>query len=144
LRALESHIGDRSKNYKTYYADLYAPDAPGWKSAQAALLQLRDVCAANGIELQVVLLPELHSLQDYAFADQHAKVLSYLRSIGVPVLDVAPFFKDETDPMRLWVASDDAHPNALANRLIAEYAADFIAARRGNVSPPPAADRPSS
>ena len=100
-------------------------------ATQAALRQLRDVCAENGIELQVVLLPELHELQDYPFANEHAVVASYLRSIGVPVLDLAADFKDETDPMRLWVAPDDAHPNALANQLIADHAEDFIAQRTG-------------
>ena len=132
LHALESNLGDRNNYYRTYYADLYRPDAPGWKKAQAALQQLRDVCAANGIALQVVLLPELHSLREYPFSNEHAVVATYLRSIGVPVLDLAPKFTDQAEPMRLWVAPDDAHPNALAHKLIAEKAEDFIAER-----PPP-------
>lgn len=129
LHALESNLGDRGEFYRTYYADLYRPDAPGWKNAQAALRQLRDVCAANGIALQVVLLPELHSLQEYPFSNEHAVVTNYLRSIGVPVLDLAPRFTDQGQPMQLWVAPDDAHPNALAHKLIAEKAEDFIADR---------------
>jgi lysophospholipase L1-like esterase len=129
LHALESNLGDRHNYYRTYYADLYRPDAPGWKKAQAALRQLRDVCAANGIELQVVLLPELHSLREYPFSNEHAVVTNYLRSIDVPVLDLAPQFTDQVEPMRLWVAPDDAHPNALAHKLIAERAEDFIAQR---------------
>lgn len=130
LHALESNLGDRNNFYRTYYADLYRPDAPGWKRAQTALRQLRDICAANGIELQVVLLPELHSLQQYPFSNEHAVVTNYLSSIGVPVLDLAPQFADQSEPMGLWVAPDDAHPNALAHKLIAERAEDFIAQRR--------------
>lgn len=129
LHALESNLGDRANYYRTYYADLYRPDAPGWKRAQAALRRLRDVCAANGIALQVVLLPELHALREYPFANEHAVVTNYLRDIGVPVLDLAPRFTDQADPLRLWVASDDAHPNALAHQLIAERAEEFIAER---------------
>jgi hypothetical protein len=129
LHALESNLGDRHSNYRTYYADLYQPDAPGWQRTQAALVRLRDVCAERGIELQVVVLPELHELQRYPFENEHAAVVSYLRSIGVSVLDLTPRFKDETNPIRLWVAPDDAHPNALAHELIAKYALDFLAER---------------
>lgn len=129
LHALESNLGDRQNNYRTYYADLYHPDAPGWQRARAALQRLRDVCVEHGIELQVVVLPELHELQHYPFEKEHMAVVSFLRSIGVSVLDLTPLFKDETDPMRLWVAPDDAHPNALAHDLIARYALDFLAQR---------------
>jgi lysophospholipase L1-like esterase len=129
LHALESHLGGRQNNYRTYYADLYQPEAPGWQRARAALLRLRDVCAERGIELQVVVLPELHELQAYPFKKEHEAVVSYLRGIGVPVLDLTPMFNNETDPMRLWVAPDDAHPNAVAHELIAKYALDFLSQR---------------
>lgn len=129
LHALESNLGDRGSFYRTYYADLYRPDAPGWQRAQAALRQLRDVCAERGIALQVVLLPELHSLVEYPFSNEHQVVADYLRSIGVEVLDLAPQFRDQTRPMELWVAPDDAHPNARAHELIAKHAEEFIAKR---------------
>lgn len=130
LHALESHLGGRQNNYRTYYADLYHPDAPGWQRTRAALQRLRDVCAEHGIELQVVVLPELHELQHYPFEKEHAAVVSFLQSIGVSVLDLTPMFKNETDPMRLWVAPDDAHPNAIAHDLIAQYALNFLAQRK--------------
>lgn len=130
LHALESNLGDWQNNYQTYYADLYRDDARGWKNARAALVRLRDLCAENGIELQVVLLPELHDLRRYPFEKEHTAVVGFLRSIDVPVLDLAPLLKGQADPMRLWVAPDDAHPNAFAHGLIAEHAVEFLAKRK--------------
>ena len=46
---------------------------------------------------------------------------------GIPNLDLAPRFAGETNPQRLWVAPDDAHPNAVAHRRIADYSFAFIA-----------------
>ena len=130
LHAVTFDLGDGSRGYKGYYTNLYEPGAPGWARAQAALLQLKQVCAENGIELQVVLIPELHTLQDYPFAAEHKLVTDFLRSNDIAVLDLAPLFDDQTEPRRLWVADDDAHANALGHRLIAERSLDFIAQRK--------------
>jgi len=127
IHALLSDYGDEIHNYKGYYADLYRPDSPGWKTARNAFLQLRDICRGRGIELQVVLIPDLHELREYPFADEHRLISGFLRDNGIPVLDLAPLFKDYPQPTQLWVSADDAHANALGHELIATYALDFIA-----------------
>ena len=50
----------------------------------------------RGIELQVVLLPELHDLVDYPLGAQYAKVLDFLRQNDIRALDLAPFFRNGT------------------------------------------------
>lgn len=116
-----------AQSYETFYSDLYRDDQPGWINTRKAFLEIRDVTRERGIELQVVLLPELHDLVDYPLGAQYAVVLEFLRQNDIEALDLAPFFRDETDPHRLWVALDDAHPNAYAHARIAEYSLDFIA-----------------
>jgi lysophospholipase L1-like esterase len=115
-----------SQSYIDYYKSLYADDAPGWQATREALELLRDTCAREGIRLQVVLLPELHQLEDYTFEREHRLVTEYLESLEIATLDLAPHFAGETDPPRLWVALDDAHPNAAAHGLIADYSESFI------------------
>ena len=78
------------------------------------------------IELHVVLLPELHDPQNYPFAAEHAKLTDFLEQNGISHLDLAPAFEDVADPFSLWVALDDAHPNALAHRRIAEAALPLL------------------
>lgn len=116
-----------TKDYGRYYSSLYLEDSKGWIHTQKAFLLLKRVCRENNIKLQVVFLPELHVLRDYPFKKEHAAVSGFLEGEQIDHLDLTPFFSEETNPVRLWVARDDAHPNALAHRLIAEYAIHFIA-----------------
>ena len=96
---------------------------------QQAFLEIRDVCEKNGIELQVVMLPELHDLVDYPFGEVYSKVAAFLRANEIEVLDLTPFFLGIEDAGSLWVASDDAHPNELAHAMIAEYAHSYVKMR---------------
>ena len=117
-----------SRNFRAYYQALYAFDQPGWRQAKEALLLLKTVCAHRQIKLQVVILPELHQLQPYTFQEEHALIKTFLLEQNIDFLDVAPSFSKEIHPERLWVARDDAHPNAAAHRLIAEAVRDFVIA----------------
>jgi hypothetical protein len=125
-RSLLTNIG-RERSFREYYASLYSDQQPGWVAEQMALLELRDACSGKGIRLRVVLLPELHELEPYPFAPEHAKIMSFLRSNGIEARDLATWFAAEKEPTRLWVAPDDAHPNAIAHALIARYSLDFVA-----------------
>lgn len=116
-----------SGSFREYYAQLYRDGAPGWEAMKAAFRKLKDICSAEGIALRVVLLPELHNPADYPFTKEHQKVTGFLNELDIPNLDLAPHFASEPDPLKLWVALDDAHPNATAHRMIAEHAVDFIA-----------------
>jgi len=92
---------DPSAGYREYYARLYRGDAPGWREAQAALMELQRTCREHGIALQVVLLPELHDLEDYTFSEEHALVMGFLRDHGIAALDLAPLFAGEAEPTTL-------------------------------------------
>jgi lysophospholipase L1-like esterase len=114
------------RSFEAYYTALYDEDRPGWRRAREAFARARDACRERGIGLSVVLLPELHDPARHPFAAQHAKVSAVLDALGIPFLDLAPRFREERDPQRLWVAVDDAHPNALAHARIAEYVLPFL------------------
>ena len=118
---------DPSRNFVSYYRRLYLPNQPGWNRLKESFLTLKTICDTNRISLQVVLLPELHSLKEYPFQKEHDQVKSFLREHQIAHLDLAPFFKGEMNPERLWVTRDDAHPNVLGHRLIADYSFDFLA-----------------
>jgi len=53
--------------------------------------------------------------------------MDFLRANGIRALDLAPAFANEGDTHSLWVSLDDAHPNARAHRLIADYSLNFLA-----------------
>jgi lysophospholipase L1-like esterase len=125
-KALAERLSE-ARGFQAYYSALYRDGQPGWARSQAALLELQRICREHDLQLQVVLLPELHELQDYPFAKEHGLITDFLRENEIPALDLAPSFHDERNPTTLWVAIDDAHPNAEAHRRIAEYSLEFIA-----------------
>jgi lysophospholipase L1-like esterase len=118
----------QGRSYLDYYQGLYAADAAGWQREQEAFALLQGSCADRGIGLKVVLLPELHELRPYPFDDVHQQVRSALEEHGVPVLDLRAALADSgEDPAALWVAPDDAHPNAQGHQLIAKACLEFLA-----------------
>jgi len=117
---ISNHVQDQ--RYDWYYAQLYKEDQSGWKHAQQAFLQLKEICQKNSIKLQVIMLPELHKLDDYPFKKEYTMVLSFLKRNGIEAFDLTPYFSSYKNGRVLWVANDDAHPNAKAHRLIAQYA----------------------
>lgn len=119
------------KSFKEYYSDLYKDDNPGFLNARKAFLQLKKICEKNNIELQVVILPELHMINDYPFKREHALVKNFLAANKIGCLDLQPYFKNIENPIDLWVSYDDAHPNKTGHKLIAEYSLDFISKRKG-------------
>ena len=82
--------------------------------------QLIDLCRERGIELRILMIPELHSLaEDYPFESVHAQVQEIGGANGVPVIEVRQTMGG-VEPRALWVSPGDAHPNALAHQLIAK------------------------
>lgn len=119
-----------SKSFKDYYSSLYEEGAPGWSSSKAALLELEQTCLEQGIELQVVLLPELHDTKNEIFAGVYGALSAFLAQNAIDHVDLSGLFRDQENPIDLWVSLDDAHPNAIAHRGIANAVAEFVA-RRG-------------
>lgn len=117
------------KTFKEYYADLYRDDQQGWIETRDSFLELARVCREGNIELRVVILPELHNLVEYTFSAEHELLTRFLEANGIEALDLAPMMSDQTDPHALWVALDDAHPNARAHLLIADHSEAFINTR---------------
>ncbi len=112
LDSLTRQFG-QSPDWKRYYRDLYAPDAPGWAQTQKAISGFADAARDLGARLVVFHLPELRELKPYPFDDVTSKVRSVVESRGVTFVDLLPAVED-ADPASLWVTVPDPHPNAKA------------------------------
>jgi len=120
-------INMESKNFKSYYAGLYEADREGWRNATNAFLKLKSECEKLNIRLQVVLLPELHDVKHTLFNKEYDLIGSFFNEHNIEYLNLMSLFSDYNDPPKLWVASDDAHPNKLAHQIIAQASIDFLA-----------------
>ncbi|MGI9308305.1 MAG: SGNH/GDSL hydrolase family protein [Gammaproteobacteria bacterium] len=126
VRGLMSRMGDSSETFESFYAGLYEDDQPGFLATRESFLELKEICAERNIQLQVILLPELHNLVDYPFVEQYKKVSDFLAANSIDAIDLTADFQGYENPQELWVAPDDAHPNALAHGMIAEYSQAFV------------------
>lgn len=115
-----------SKSFKEYYESLYDEDQQGWINSRTAIIQLRDICKSKGIELQVVLLPELHDVNNEIFANVYDNLSLFLEENDIDYLNLAKLFENHPNQLELWVSYDDAHPNDVAHRKIAESSLEFI------------------
>ena len=120
-----------SKSFQEYYESLYDEDQQGWINARKAIIQLRDICESKGIEFQVVLLPELHDVNNEIFANVYEKLALFLAENNIDYLNLAKLFENHPDQIQLWVSYDDAHPNNIAHKKIAESTLGFIS-NKGN------------
>lgn len=109
---LVRRIGGHGGDYREYYRGLYRPEQPAWQAVREALAHLAATCQARDLPLLVAVIPELHQpAEQYPFQEVHRAVLDQARSLGVPAVDLLPATAG-ADVRSLWVAPDDAHPNA--------------------------------
>jgi len=115
-----------SKSFQEYYESLYEDDQQGWINARKAMIQLKGICERKGIEFQVVLLPELHDVNNEIFANVYNNLALFLEENNIDYLNLAKLFENYPNQIELWVSYDDAHPNNIAHRKIAESSVEFI------------------
>ena len=64
-------------------------------------------------------VPDMRSLDNYAFKKEHAKVNAILKRNDITHTDLLDIFPKNMAPKFYWVAKDDPHPNEKANAIIA-------------------------
>lgn len=116
----------QSNSFKDYYSALYAEGQPGWENAKEAILNLKELSQKEGFQFQVVLLPELHDTKNQIFGDIYNKISSFLAKNDIDYISLGKLFENQDNEIELWVNYDDAHPNDVANRKIADTLTDFV------------------
>lgn len=117
-------------------------DVKGWERTEALLLRARDLCAAAGVELRVVVLPSevqvcaraLRELlqvtglraEDLELEAPQRRVLAICQQLGVPALDVLSLLR-ETDARERVFYMANTHMNEVGNRVVAERVAEWLA-----------------
>jgi lysophospholipase L1-like esterase len=113
------------------YESDYRPDA-AWDGARAALGHMQARCAAAGVPLLVVVMPDFTQPfgDDYPFHGIHERVVTAAAAAGSRTLDLLPAFAGR-DARALRVRGD-GHPDAEGQRLLGEGIAPAVAALLGH------------
>jgi lysophospholipase L1-like esterase len=112
-----------------YYLGLYKPDAPGWSDVQKAIDDIRYTCAERGIKFGILLQPDLHDLHPESPQAKALKAAElFFRGQKIPChhTSEALMAASKGVAQNLWVAPDDAHPNALGHRTMGVELAAFL------------------
>lgn len=115
-----------SNSFKDYYSALYTEGQPGWENAKDAILQLKELSQKEGFKLQVVLLPELHDTKNQIFGHIYDKISNFLAKNNIDYINLGKLFEDQDNEIGLWVSYDDAHPNNVADKKIADALTEYI------------------
>ncbi|MGH7900881.1 MAG: hypothetical protein ACRENZ_04015, partial [Thermodesulfobacteriota bacterium] len=75
------------------------------------------------------LLPELHDVNNEIFGNVSNKLSLFLEENKIDYLNLTKLIEHYPNQLELWVSYDDANPNYIAHRQIAEPTVDFIADR---------------
>ncbi len=111
-----------------HYRASYDDADPRWLRVKGSLQRISDLSRSSGTPVVSFVHPILFRLgESYPFADLHSKVLAAAREAGLPAHDLTDAFEG-MDSGTLWVHPSDQHPNEIAHRLAAEYAAPQVAA----------------
>lgn len=114
-------------DWRAYYDGLYGADRPGWRQTQETLQRFAQICRERKLRCLVANYPELRHLAPYPFAPIERLVRDAVEKTGLPYLDLLPALSG-LEPSSLWVTPEDAHPNANANRPVADRIAEAVAA----------------
>lgn len=105
----------------------YEPHGTRWQQTAGYMAQMVRSAQTHSVKPLLFVHPTLnYSFQKYPLNALHQQVLDAARNAGFTAYDLLPAFEKQ-DAVALRVHASDAHPNEIAHRLAAEYAADKIA-----------------
>lgn len=112
---------------RAWYAELYGErNREGWARTRASIERMHRVMRLRGGHFLMATWPVLAHLDGgYPFAGIHQTVGRFSHASGIAWVDLLPMLAGRTSDA-LWVHPQDAHPNELAHRLVAEALAPAV------------------
>lgn len=115
------------KQYNASNRQPYATDSEQWKTVQAELRRVRDLCKAHGVGFCMVLHPTLMREGDHlASYEAYLHVQAFCEQERIPCLDLEPALLP-LPVEELWVGPLNMHPSAELNRVSAWTIGRFLA-----------------
>jgi hypothetical protein len=119
------------KDLFTFYKDLYVDDSQPWKQTQQEIAEMRDLTAKDGVPFLIMIIPDIHDLSPGSpYQPLYAKMETTFKGLGIPTVNTFDGFQHEfgDDVTKLWIQSDDPHPNAKGHQLMADILYRYLIA----------------
>jgi lysophospholipase L1-like esterase len=128
IGSLKRKMHGRRSSMAAWYEQLFercVKDHEGWIASKTALREIADLCRQENIRFVVVIYPFMIELEDYKGKAAHQKIKATAEALGVPALDLLPFFEGRSGE-EFWITYSDNHPNRKAHEIAVSAAAPFI------------------
>lgn len=118
-----------NNGYTGYVHELYKEDFEGRKLMESSLNGIIDLAKKNNITVIVIVLPQFFGdFKNYEFTEVFQAVNSITSKKGVLSIDMVQYFKGY-EIKDLIISFEDAHPNKLGHRIIADVLHDTLTSR---------------
>jgi lysophospholipase L1-like esterase len=114
------------------YSVYYDKNLQEFQDCKNAFLGFKELAKKNNFELIVVICPVLYELNNrFPFLEIHKKINNFLSLHGIKCYDLTPEYYGYKDT-KLWLRSDDSHPNKIANQIAGKRIAEIIKQNLGD------------
>ena len=117
-----------NKRFQDFNNTYYDPQGKNWKDLQTLWRSMAQSAQTHKTPLMLFVHPTMGSTDNYPQIKEAQQVVAGAQAAGLTAFDLLPAFAGYAG-QALTVHPSDQHPNEIAHRLTAEYAADKIAAR---------------
>ena len=122
---LRKMMSKKGQNLKEYYTNLYDDKNVGFIEMKKSLKKLSDYGKENNIPIFLVVIPDIHFLEDYPFKLVNQKMKTISSELNFMYFDLLPSL--EGIPFEdLQIIKGDSHPNKLGHQKISESLYPFI------------------
>lgn len=113
----------------TFYKNLYADSSSAWKNTRQEVLAMHDSATSHGIPFVVLITPDIHDLSPGTpYEALYRKMDSTFTSMGLATVSSFGRFQQQfgSDVSRLWIQSDDPHPNSRGHALTSDILYQYL------------------
>ena len=122
---LRKVLSKKGGDLKDYYKNLYSDQNKGFIEMKQSLKKLSEYGRENDLPIFLLLIPDIHFLEDYPFKIINKKMKSLSSEFNFIYFDLLPSL-DGTPFKQLQIIEGDSHPNKLGHQKISESLYPFI------------------
>jgi hypothetical protein len=113
----------------SHYSELYTDDSQAWNQTRQYISEMRDTTRKDNVPFVIMIIPDIHDLSPGSpYRDLYGKMEAAFKALQIPTVNTFDDFQKNfgDDVSKLWVQSDDPHPNAKGHALMADILYDYI------------------
>ncbi len=123
--AIKRMIANNKESLDEHYNALYNPENQGFLIMENSLAKLAQYVKTKDIKVYLVIIPDIHFLQDYPFLPIHNKMNAISQNYHFEFIDLYETLKGVNFD-QLQIIPGDSHPNEYGHNLIGNKLSDVL------------------